>query len=81
MWNTRRDLAAFFVWKQVGSKFSSLTSRLVEALLRMMYVASLQRSCGVEAEDRWIDTTGCIGPFYPKIIVFIVLDVKGIVVF
>jgi hypothetical protein len=31
VWDTRRDLAACFVWKQVGLGFPSLASRLVEA--------------------------------------------------
>jgi hypothetical protein len=30
-WDTRRDLAACFTWKQVGLGFSNLASRLVEA--------------------------------------------------
>jgi hypothetical protein len=30
-WDTRRDLAACFGWKQVGLGFSSLASRLAEA--------------------------------------------------
>jgi hypothetical protein len=54
---------------------------MMEAQLRVMHVTSLQRSRGVEAEDGWIDVTGCIGPLYPKIVVFIVLCPKGIVVF
>jgi hypothetical protein len=35
----------------------------------------------VEAEDRRVDTMGCIGPFYPKIVVSSVLGLRGIVVF
>jgi hypothetical protein len=31
VWGTRRDLAACFTWKQVGLRFPSLASRLVEA--------------------------------------------------
>ena len=35
------------------------------------------RSRGVEAEDGPVDATGYVGPFYPKIVVFIVLGHKG----
>jgi hypothetical protein len=79
--DTRRDLAFYFVWKQVRLGFLSLSSRLVDARLRVMHVALSWRSCGVEAEDRQINATNCIRPFYPKITVFIVLDLKSIVVF
>jgi hypothetical protein len=26
----------------------------------------------VEAEDRWVDATGCVGPFYPNFAIFLV---------
>jgi hypothetical protein len=80
-WDTRWDLTACFTWKQVGLGFPCLTSKLVEARLRLVYIASSWKSCGVEAEDRRVDTTGCDGPFYSKIVVFIVLCPNGIVVF
>jgi hypothetical protein len=44
-------------------------------------MASLWRLRRVEAEDGRVDVMGCIGPFYLKIAVFIVLGLKGIVVF
>jgi hypothetical protein len=37
-------------------------------------VTSSQRSHEVEAEDGRIDVMDCVGPFYPKIIVFYVLS-------
>jgi hypothetical protein len=43
-------------------------------------VASSWRSRGVVAQDRRVDVTGCIGPIYLKIAVFIVFGPKGIVV-
>jgi hypothetical protein len=43
----------------------------------MMHVASLQRSCGDEAEDERVDATGNIRLFYPNFTVFIVLGHKG----
>jgi hypothetical protein len=46
-----------------------------------MYVASSQRSCEVEAEDGRVDAMGYVGSFYFKIVVFIVLGSKGILVF
>jgi hypothetical protein len=77
----RRDLAAFFAWKQVGLGFSSLASRLVEARLWVVHVAPSQTSRRVKAEDRRVDAMCCVGLFYHKIIVSSVLDTRGIVVF
>jgi hypothetical protein len=31
----------------------------------------------VEAEGGQVDATSCVGPFYPKIVVFSVLDLRG----
>jgi hypothetical protein len=39
----------------------------------VVHIASLRRLRQDEAEDGWVDTTDCVGPFYLKIIVFIVL--------
>ena len=78
---TRRDLAACFAWKQVTLGFPSLASRLVEARLLVVLVASSWRSRGVEAEDGRVDATGCVGPFYPKIFIFYVLGRRGSIVF
>jgi hypothetical protein len=47
----------------------------------MVHVASSRKSCGVEAEDRQVDAMGCIGLFYPKFIVFVVLGSKSLLVF
>jgi hypothetical protein len=79
--DTRRDLAICFTWKQVGLEFPSLASRLVEARLQVVNVASSRRSSGVKAEDGWVDATGYIGPFYSKIIIFYVLDLINNLVF
>jgi hypothetical protein len=46
-------------------------------VVQMVHVASSQRSRGDEAKDGWIDVMGCIGPFYPNFVIFIVLDHKG----
>jgi hypothetical protein len=45
------------------------------------YVASLWRLHGDEAEDGWVDATGCVRPIDRKIAVFIVLGPKGSLVF
>jgi hypothetical protein len=45
--------------------------------MQMVHVASLQRSCGDEAEDERVDATGYIRLFYPNFTVFIVLGHKG----
>jgi hypothetical protein len=46
-----------------------------------MQVASSWRVRRVEAEDGRVDETGCVGPFYPKIIIFYVLGPRGNLVF
>jgi hypothetical protein len=47
----------------------------------MVHVVSLWKLHRVEAEDRWVDATGCIGPFYLNFIIFYVLCVRDILVF
>jgi hypothetical protein len=44
-------------------------------------VASSRRLRRVEAENGRVDATGCVGPFYPKIIIFYVLGPRGNLVF
>jgi hypothetical protein len=39
----------------------------------MVHVASPRRLHRVEAKDRWVDATGCVGPFYPNFTIFYVL--------
>jgi hypothetical protein len=46
-----------------------------------VHVASLRRSCGVEAKDGWINVMGYIRLFYPNFAIFIVLGPRGILVF
>jgi hypothetical protein len=70
---THRDPAASFERKQVGIGFSSLASRLAKVQPWVVDVVpswSLHRD---QVEDGWVDATGCIGLFYPKIIIFYVL--------
>jgi hypothetical protein len=47
----------------------------------MVHVASSRRLHRVEAEDGWVDTTDCVGYFYPNFIIFYVLVAKSILVF
>jgi hypothetical protein len=47
----------------------------------MVHVASLWRSCGDEVDDKRVDAVGCIRLFYPNFAVFIVLCLKGNLVF
>jgi hypothetical protein len=35
----------------------------------------------VKAEDERVDTTCCVGPFYPRIIISSMLCARGIIVF
>jgi hypothetical protein len=77
MWDMHQDLAAFFGWKQVGVGFPNLVSKLVEVRRRMVHVTSSRRLHRVDAEDGWVDSVGCGGPFYSKIIVFYVSGHRG----
>ncbi len=47
----------------------------------MEHVASSWRLGREKAEDGWVDATGCVRPFYPKIIISSVFGYRGIVVF
>jgi hypothetical protein len=78
--DTHRDLAACFTWKQTWLGFSNLASRLEEARRREVHVAPSQRLHQSQVEDRRVDMTGCIRPFYPTFAVFSVLGARGIVV-
>jgi hypothetical protein len=50
--------------EEVGLRFPSVASRLVDPRLYVVYVALSWRSRGVEAEDGRINATGYIGLFY-----------------
>jgi hypothetical protein len=80
-WDTRRDLVACFMWKQVVLGFSSLASRLAEARQRVVHVVPSWRLCRRQVEDRCIDVTGCVKPYYPCFTVFLVLGPRGVLVF
>jgi hypothetical protein len=77
----RHDLAACFVWKQVGLGFSSLASRLAETRRRVVHVAPSWRSREDQVEDGWVDATGCVGHCYPSFAIFYILGPRGILVF
>jgi hypothetical protein len=47
--------------------FPSLASRLVEARLQVEQVASSWRLCGVEVEDRCVDTMAMSDPSTPRL--------------
>jgi hypothetical protein len=47
----------------------------------VVHMASSPRLRRVEAEDGWVDATGCVGPFYPKTTVFYILCPIGNLVF
>jgi hypothetical protein len=46
----------------------------------VVHVAPSRRLHRKQVEDRWVDATGCVGPYYPTCAVFNVLGAKGIVV-
>jgi hypothetical protein len=80
-WDTRRDIAACFTWKQVGLGFSSLASRLAEARRWIVHMAPSQRLRRVQVENGRVEATGYVGPRYTYFAVFLVLCHKSIVVF
>jgi hypothetical protein len=47
----------------------------------MVHVASSWRSRADEAENGRVDVTGCIGPFYPNFVIYVVLGPRGVLVF
>jgi hypothetical protein len=79
-WDTRRDLAACFTWKQVWLGFPSLGRRLAEPRRRVVHVPRSWRLHQKQVEDGQVDAMCRIGRCYPTFTVFNVLDPKGIVV-
>jgi hypothetical protein len=63
------------------ARVSSLVSRLAKERWWLLHVAPLQRLRRVEVEDGWVDTMGCVAPFYPNITVFYVLGPMSDLVF
>jgi hypothetical protein len=80
MWDTRRDLAAFFTWKKVGLGFPSLASRLTEARWRVVHVTPSWILRQSQVEDGWVDAMGCVRPCYVCFAIFILLGPRGNVV-
>jgi hypothetical protein len=80
-WDTHRELAACFTWKQVALWFSSLASTLVDARRWVVYVAPSQRLRQNQIKNGRVDTTGCVGPCYTYFAVFYLLDPRSIVIF
>jgi hypothetical protein len=47
----------------------------------MVHVASSWMLCRVVTEDRYVDVIDCVGHCYPYFTIFIVLGLRGILVF
>jgi hypothetical protein len=77
--DTRQDLVACFIWKQVRLSQSGLKTG--EGAARLLYMASSRRSCRNKAEDGRIDMMCCIVLFYLNFIIFIILVCKGNFIF
>jgi hypothetical protein len=84
-WDTHRELAAYFTWKQVGLGFPYFASKLVKEQLWVAHVASSRRSRGSEAKDGRLDGVGCdvveVGPNYHSLDAIFLLAHRGILVF
>jgi hypothetical protein len=80
-WDTRRDLATYFTWKQVTLGFSSLALRLAEARRRVVHVAPSWMLRQNQAEDGRVNAKDCVRPDYLYFAVFYILVPRGIVVF
>jgi hypothetical protein len=78
--DTRHDLVACFGWKQVALGFLSLSSRLVDAQRRVVYVPPSRRLRRDQIEDERVDATGFIRPYYPYFIIFYVLSTWSIII-
>jgi hypothetical protein len=46
----------------------------------VVHVAPSQKLCRRQAEDEWVDATGCVGPCYPCFTIFFLLGPRGVVV-
>jgi hypothetical protein len=46
----------------------------------VVHVAPSRRLRRRQAEDGWVDATGCVGPCYLYFVVFFLLDYRGVVV-
>jgi hypothetical protein len=79
-WDTRRDLVAYFAWKQVWLGFPSLALRLVDVWWRVVHVVPSLRLHRSQVEDRRVDVMGCVGSCYSCFVVFILLVPMGIIV-
>jgi hypothetical protein len=58
-------------------RISQFASKLTDAWRWVVHMASSQRLRRGQVEDGWVDTIGCVRPFYPTFDVFIVLGCKG----
>jgi hypothetical protein len=63
------------------ARVSQFASELMEERRRVAHVTSSWRSRENEVEDGRVNETGCIGPFYPYFVVFVVLGHRCILVF
>jgi hypothetical protein len=63
--------------KASRARLSQSSLKIGAGAVWMVHVASLQRSRGDEAEDGWVDATGCIRLFYLNFVIFVVLGHKG----
>jgi hypothetical protein len=79
-WDTRRNLADYFTWKQDRLTFPSLASRLAKAGQREVHAAPSGRLRWSQVEDERVDAMGCVGLCYPCYVVFILLGPRGNVI-
>jgi hypothetical protein len=80
-WDTCRDLAICFAWKQVGLGFPSLASILVETRCGWCMWYHHRGCIELKLKTDMVDATGCIGSLDLNFAVFIALDINGILVF
>jgi hypothetical protein len=64
-----------------GVRVSQSSLKTGAGVVWMVHVTSSRRLRRVEAEDGRVDVMGCIGPFYPNFIIFIVLGSRDILFF
>jgi hypothetical protein len=63
-WDTHRDLAACFAWKEVTLGFPSLASRLAKVRRRVVHVEPSRRLRWDQVEDGRVDAMCCVRPWY-----------------
>jgi hypothetical protein len=68
--------SGLFHLEESRARVSQSSLKTTREKAQMVHVTSSRRSHRNEAEDGWVDATGCVRLFYPNFVIFIVLGHK-----